>query len=80
MFDQVNAVEYGLTGAIWTASLANAHRAGSRVESGYLWVNNVSSHFHGASFGGYKQSGIGREDGYDELLTYTQTKNINITL
>ena len=79
MFDQVNAVEYGLTGAIWTASLANAHRAASRIESGYLWVNNVSSHFPGASFGGYKQSGIGREEGYDELLTYTQTKNINIT-
>ena len=80
MFDQVNAVEYGLTGAIWTASLANAHRAASRIESGYVWVNNVSSHFPGASFGGYKQSGIGREEGYDELLTYTQTKNINIML
>jgi len=80
MFEQVNTVEYGLTGSIFTTSLANAHRAASRVESGYIWVNNVSAHFLGASFGGYKQSGIGREEGSDELLSYTQSKNINITL
>jgi betaine-aldehyde dehydrogenase len=80
MFDQVNAVEYGLTGGIWTASLANAHRAAARIEAGYLWVNGASSHFLGASFGGYKQSGIGREEGFDELLSYTQVKNVNITL
>jgi len=80
MFEQVNAVEYGLTGSIWTTSLANAHRAAARVQSGYIWVNNTSAHFLGASFGGYKQSGIGREEGADELLAYTQVKNINITL
>lgn len=80
MFAQVNAVEYGLTGSIWTTNLANAHRAAGRVESGYIWVNNSSAHFLGASFGGYKQSGIGREEGFDELLTFTQVKNINITL
>ena len=80
LFEDVNAVEYGLTGSIWTTSLANAHRAAARVESGYLWVNGASSHFLGASFGGYKQSGIGREEGADELLTFTQVKNINITL
>jgi len=80
MFEQVNTVEYGLTGSIFTSSLANAHRAASRVESGYIWVNSVSAHFLGASFGGYKQSGIGREEGSDELLSYTQSKNINITL
>ena len=80
MFEQVNAVEYGLTGSIWTTSLANAHRAAARVQSGYIWVNNTSAHFLGASFGGYKQSGIGREEGADELLAYTQVKNINIVL
>ena len=80
MFAQVNAVDYGLTGSIWTTSLANAHRAASRVESGFIWVNSVSAHFLGASFGGYKQSGIGREEGADELLSFTQAKNINITL
>jgi betaine-aldehyde dehydrogenase len=80
LFAQVNAVEYGLTASIWTGGLANAHRAAGRVESGYIWVNNASAHFLGASFGGYKQSGIGREEGSDELLTFTQVKNINITL
>ncbi|MBI5909623.1 MAG: aldehyde dehydrogenase family protein [Betaproteobacteria bacterium] len=80
MFEQVNAVEYGLTCSIWTTGLANAHRAASRVEAGYIWVNHSSQHFPGASFGGYKQSGIGREEGADELLSYTQVKNINITL
>jgi len=81
MFAQVNAVDYGLTGAIWTTSLANAHRAASRVESGYIWVNNTScSHFLGATFGGYKQSGVGREEDANELLSYTQVKNIHITL
>ena len=80
MFEQVNAVEYGLTAAIFTRGLANAHRAASRVEAGYVWVNNSSAHFLGTSFGGYKQSGIGREESIEELLSYTQTKNINITL
>jgi betaine-aldehyde dehydrogenase len=80
MLGQVNAVEYGLTGSIWTASLASAHRAASRVESGFIWVNSVGAHFLGASFGGYKQSGVGREEGADELLSYTQHKNIHITL
>lgn len=80
LFQQVNAVEYGLTCSIWTTSLANAHRAASRVEAGYVWVNNTSRHFIGAPFGGYKQSGIGREESIEELLDYTQIKNINITL
>ncbi len=80
MLEQVNAVEYGLTASIWTTNLANAHRAASRIEAGYIWINNVGAHFLGASFGGYKQSGIGREEGHEELLTFTQSKNINITL
>lgn len=80
LFSQVNAVDYGLTASIWTANLAKAHQAASRVQSGYVWVNHVSSHFIGASFGGYKQSGIGREEGFDELLTYTQHKNVHVVL
>ncbi len=80
LFDEVNAVDYGLTASIFTTGLANAHRAAARVEAGYVWVNSVSAHFLGASFGGYKQSGLGREEGFDELLTYTQHKNVHITL
>ena len=80
MLRQVNSVEYGLTAAVFTTSLANAHRAASRIEAGYIWVNNTSLHFPGAPFGGYKQSGFGREESIDELLEFTQLKNINITL
>jgi betaine-aldehyde dehydrogenase len=78
MLRDVNAVEYGLTASIWTTSLANAHRASRRIEAGFVWVNHVSAHFMGASFGGYKQSGIGREEGLDELYSFTQNKNIHI--
>jgi betaine-aldehyde dehydrogenase len=80
MFQQVNRVEYGLTASIYTTSLANAHRAARRVESGYVWINNAGPHFVGVPFGGYKQSGIGREESIKELYTFTQTKNIHISL
>ncbi|VCU69645.1 2-formylbenzoate dehydrogenase [Pigmentiphaga humi] len=79
MFEQVNAVEYGLTGAVYTRDLARAHRAASRIQAGFIWVNNAGPHFLGTSYGGYKQSGIGRDESIEELLSYTQGKNINIT-
>ncbi len=80
MLEQVNAVEYGLTASIWTNDLATAHRAAASVEAGYIWINDISKHFLGAPFGGYKQSGIGREECLEELLSFTQEKNININL
>jgi betaine-aldehyde dehydrogenase len=80
MFEQVNSVEYGLTASIWTNDLTTAHRAAANVEAGYVWVNDVSKHFLGAPFGGYKQSGIGREECIEELMAFTQEKNININL
>lgn len=80
LFDAVNGVDYGLTASIWTRDLNAAHRAAARVQAGYVWINGSSSHFIGAPFGGYKQSGIGREECKEELLEFTQVKNINITL
>jgi betaine-aldehyde dehydrogenase len=80
MFEQVNALEYGLTCSIWTRDLNVAHRAAQRVQAGYVWVNEVARHFLGSPFGGYKQSGIGREECLDELLAFTQEKNIHIHL
>lgn len=80
MFKDVNAVEYGLTASIWTTHLAKAHLAASRVQSGYVWVNHVGSHFIGTSFGGFKQSGMGREEGFEELISYTQAKNVHVVL
>jgi betaine-aldehyde dehydrogenase len=80
MFEAVNGVDYGLTGSIWTRDIATAHRAASRIHTGYVWINNSSQHFLGAPFGGVKQSGIGREECFEELLEFTYTKNVNVKL
>jgi betaine-aldehyde dehydrogenase len=78
LFEQVNGVDFGLTGSIWTQNLNTAHRAAKRIHTGYVWINNSSQHFMGAPFGGVKQSGIGREECFAELLEFTYTKNVNL--
>lgn len=78
MLDEVNAPIYGLTCSIWTNDLTKAHATAAAVQAGFIWVNEVSRHFLGTPFGGYKQSGIGREECLEELLTFTQEKNIHI--
>ena len=80
LWRDVNAVDYGLTASIWTRDLATAHRAAARVEAGYVWINHAGPHFLGAPFGGVKHSGIGREESIDELLEFTQLKNVNVRL
>ena len=80
MMRAVNDVEYGLTASIWTKDLVTAHRAAANVEAGYVWVNQTSTHFLGAPFGGFKQSGLGREESIDEMLDCTQLKNVNVML
>lgn len=78
MLCDVNAVEVGLTCAIWTNDLAAALRISAAVEVGYVWVNEVSRHFLGAPFGGVKLSGLGREECLAELMSFTREKNIHI--
>jgi betaine-aldehyde dehydrogenase len=80
MLSQVNSVEYGLTASIWTNDLSTAMRTAKTVQSGFVWINEVSKHFLGAPFGGYKQSGLGREECFEELLSFTQEKNIHVRL
>jgi betaine-aldehyde dehydrogenase len=77
MLEKVNGVEYGLTAAIVTNDLAKAMETAERVEAGYVWINS-SGRYIGAPYGGWKQSGIGEEECFDELLSYTQIKNINM--
>ena len=77
---RVNALDVGLTASIWTHDLDRAHRLASRVEAGYIWINGASTHYVGVPFGGYKQSGIGREESIEELLACTQIKNVNVTI
>jgi betaine-aldehyde dehydrogenase len=73
-----NSVAYGLTASVYTRDLATAHRYARDVEAGYVWVNDSSRHFLGAPFGGVKNSGVGREEGIEELLSYAEPKNVNI--
>jgi len=80
MLADVNAVEYGLSCSIWTRDLDTAHRTAMAVEAGYVWINEVGKHFLGAPFGGVKQSGFGREECLEELLQFTQLKNIHLRL
>jgi betaine-aldehyde dehydrogenase len=80
MLADVNAVDYGLSASVFTRDLATAHRCASRVDAGYIWINTTGRHFLGAPFGGYKQSGHGREECFDELVSYTQQKNVHISL
>ncbi len=80
LWHDVNTVKFGLTGSIWTSDISTAHRAARRMESGYVWINNTSQHFMGAPFGGVKNSGIGREECFEELLEFTYTKNVNLKL
>ena len=80
MLAEVNGLDVGLTCAIWTRDLATAHRAAARVEAGFVWINEVGRHFLGAPFGGVKQSGIGREEGIGELISFTHEKNIHVNL
>lgn len=80
MFETVNALEYGLTASIWTKNLSVAHRAAARAQAGYVWINAASTHYFGVPFGGYKQSGLGREESIEELFEHTQLKSINVNL
>ena len=71
---------YGLTASIWTKDLKQALKTAMSVEAGYVWINGVSKHFTGTPFGGYKGSGVGREECLEELLGYTQTKAVHVFL
>jgi betaine-aldehyde dehydrogenase len=75
-----NSVEYGLTAAVWTNDIKRALKAARRVQSGMVWINGVGNHFKGTPYGGYKNSGVGRESCLEELLSYTETKTIQIFL
>lgn len=75
-----NDTEYGLSGSIWTDDLSRALRVSRAVESGNLSVNSHSSVRYHTPFGGFKQSGLGRELGPDAPLQFTETKNVFIAV
>ena len=75
-----NDTEYGLSGSIWTRDVGRAIRVARAVESGNLSVNSHSSVRYSTPFGGFKQSGLGRELGPDAPLNFTETKNVFIAV
>jgi betaine-aldehyde dehydrogenase len=75
-----NDTRFGLTASVYTRDLTTAHSFARDVEAGFVWVNDSNRHFLGTPFGGYKDSGVGREEDTEELYSYTQAKNVNISL
>ena len=73
-----NDTDFGLGGAIWTESVRRAHRLIPQIAAGTVWVNTYRALEYRRPFGGFKQSGIGRELGADALDEYTQTKSVFI--
>jgi len=75
-----NDTVYGLAAAVWTTDLSKAHRVARGIKAGTVWVNTTGLYDPSVSFGGYKQSGFGRELGRHSIETYTQTKSVWISL
>ncbi len=71
-----NDVQYGLMATVWTGDMARAHRVAARVQSGMVGINMPYTAFPGIPFGGYKQSGFGRELSLESLDEYTETKGV----
>lgn len=75
-----NATPYGLAASVWTSDLGRAHRMAERLEAGVVWVNTWMNRDLRTPFGGVKQSGLGREGGWEALRFFTEAKNISINL
>ena len=75
-----NATPYGLAASVWTADLRRAHRVAARLEAGLVWTNTWMNRDLRTPFGGVKQSGLGREGGWEALRFFTEAKNVTIAL
>jgi aldehyde dehydrogenase (NAD+) len=71
-----NDTPFGLAAGIWTESVRRAHRMVSRLRAGTVWVNNYRQMTYGVPFGGFRQSGIGRELGPEALNEFTEVKSV----
>ncbi len=71
-----NDVTFGLAAGVWTQNLNRAHLMAKQLQAGTVWVNTYRAVSFTSPFGGYKNSGLGRESGQDMILDYTQTKSV----
>ena len=77
---QANEVVYGLSAGIWTKDIARAHRYAKAIKAGVIWINTYNMFNAASPFGGYKQSGYGREMGKHALEMYTNIKSVWVDL
>jgi aminomuconate-semialdehyde/2-hydroxymuconate-6-semialdehyde dehydrogenase len=80
VLDYANSVRYGLAATVWTENLSRAHRISSLLESGIVWVNCWMLRDLRTPFGGVKDSGIGREGGFEALRFFTEEKNVCVKI
>ena len=80
LIDRANKSEYGLAAGIWTRDVVNAHYIANNLRAGTVWVNCYNVFDAASPFGGYKQSGIGREMGSYALDNYTEVKSVWISM
>jgi acyl-CoA reductase-like NAD-dependent aldehyde dehydrogenase len=76
---QANDVRYGLMATVWTGDPARGHRVAAKIKSGTVGINMPYTAFPGIPFGGYKQSGFGRELGIETLELYLETKSVIVS-
>jgi (Z)-2-((N-methylformamido)methylene)-5-hydroxybutyrolactone dehydrogenase len=75
-----NDTRFGLAAAVWTQNVHRAHRVAHQLRAGTVWVNAYRVVSYATPFGGYKESGIGRENGMDAIREYTETKSVYVEL
>ena len=80
VISRANGTPYGLSAGVFTRDLARAHRVIARLQAGTCWINNYNITPIEMPFGGYKQSGIGRENGRAAIEHYTQIKSVYVEL
>lgn len=80
VIERANHSEYGLAAGLWTENVKQAHYISDRLQAGTVWVNCYNVFDAASPFGGYKQSGLGREMGSYALDNYTEVKSVWINL
>src|SRR5437773_290545 len=80
LITRANQTQYGLAAGVWTRDIAKAHRIAAELKAGTVWINCYNVFDSALPFGGYKQSGWGREMGHEALELYTQTKAVVVGL
>jgi acyl-CoA reductase-like NAD-dependent aldehyde dehydrogenase len=80
LIKQANETIYGLSAGIWTSNITRAHRFAKAIKAGVIWINTYNMFNAASPFGGYKQSGYGREMGKHALEMYTNVKSVWVDL